>query len=72
MCEDFCKDKKKFDFRECPESSKFYDNANKKVISTMTDEIDGVTIVAFDGLRSKMYSFIKEDDIKYKKDKKNY
>lgn len=68
--EDFCKDKEKFDSREYLESSKFYDNGNKNVVSTMTDEIEGVTIAEFVGLRSKMYSFLKEDDKENKKTKR--
>lgn len=42
------------------------DNTNKKVIGKFKDETDGVPIVEFCGLRSKMYS-IKLDDDKEKK-----
>ena len=38
------------------------DNSNKKVIGKFKDETDGVPIVEFCGLRSKMYSIKLEND----------
>ena len=43
--EDFFKWKDLFDFSNCSKDSKFFDNANKKVISEMKDEYGGVTMV---------------------------
>ncbi|CAB3978796.1 Hypothetical predicted protein [Paramuricea clavata] len=41
--------------------SPFYYDRNKKVIGKFKDEAGGVSIVEFCGLRSKMYSYMKED-----------
>ena len=50
-----------FDFSNISKDSKFFDNANKKVIGKMKDEYGGVIIDEFVGLRSKMYSIKKID-----------
>jgi hypothetical protein len=63
MYKDMKEDKQLFDmsgynmdgFRSC-------DNTNKKVIGKFKDETDGVPIVEFCGLRSKMYSIKLEND----------
>ena len=39
-----------------PKDPKFFDQANKKVISKMKDESEGKVIGEFVGLKSKMYS----------------
>ena len=49
---DFKKNKDKVDFSEYPESSKFYDETNEKVIGK-TKVIVENTFVGFVGLRSK-------------------
>ena len=59
---DFWNDKDKFDNSDYPENSKFYDKSNKKVIGKFKDEAAGVPIIEFVGLRSKMYSYIKDND----------
>ena len=41
--------------------SKFYDQTNKKVIGKYKDETAFIPITEFCGLRSKMYSYIKEN-----------
>jgi hypothetical protein len=37
------------------------DNMNKKVVNKFKDETNGVPIIEFIGLRSKMYSIILDD-----------
>ena len=57
--EEFFKWKDLFDFSNYSKDSKFYDDANKKVIGKMKDEYSGVIIDEFVGLKSKMYSIKK-------------
>ena len=45
-----------FDFSNYPKDSKFFDQANKKVIGKMKHELEGKIIGEFAGLKSKMYS----------------
>ena len=59
--EDFIKDRHLFDNSDYHPKSKFYFKENKKVIGKMKDECAGVPIIEFCGLRSKMYSYIKEN-----------
>ena len=63
---DFWKDKDLFDNSDYPESSPYFYKTNKKVIGKFKDEAAGVPICEFVGLRSKMYSYIKEEDGKIK------
>ena len=58
-----------FDFSGYPINSKYYDSTNKKVLGNMKDEFNGVKIVQFVGLKSKMYSLISVDDRKVNKAK---
>ena len=58
--EDFWRDKVMFDFSGYPRNSPFFDDSNKKVIGKFKDESGGVPIVEFVGLRSKMYSYLKD------------
>jgi len=60
MYKDFYVEKDKFDNSDYPEDSKFHDKTNKKVIGKCKDEAAGIPITEFIGLRSKMYSYIKE------------
>ena len=53
-------DKEMFDNSDYPESSPFHFSDNKKVIGKTKDEATGVPITEFVGLRSKMYSYIKD------------
>ena len=55
-----------FDNSDYPQDSPFFDQNNKKVIGKMKDEAAGIPIIEFVGLRSKMYSYIKENDIEGK------
>ena len=50
-------DKSKFDFSAYPPES-VYCNTEKKKIGKMIDEMDGVGIKEFVGLRAKMYSIL--------------
>ena len=59
---DFWNDKDMFDNSDYSESSPYYCNANKKVIGKFKDEACGVPITEFVGLKSKMYSYIKNDE----------
>ena len=54
--EEFFKHKHLFDFSNYPKDSKFFDQANKKVIGKMKDVSEGKIIDEFVGLKSKMYS----------------
>ena len=52
--EECFKDRKLFDFSGYPKDSKYYVSTNKKVLGKMKDEFNGVKIVEFIGLKSKM------------------
>ena len=58
---DFWNDKDMFDNSDYLESSSYYCNANK-VIGKFKDEACGIPITEFVGLKSKMYSYIKNDE----------
>ena len=58
----FWKDKEMFDNSDYPEDSPYHFNDNKKVIGKFKDEASGVPIVEFVGLKSKMYSYVKDND----------
>ncbi|XP_068707842.1 uncharacterized protein [Montipora foliosa] len=58
---DFWNDKDKFDNSDYPENSPCYDNTNKKVIGKFKDECQSIPVAEFIGLRSKMYSYIKDN-----------
>ena len=50
-----------FDNSDYPESSPYFYKMNKKVIGKFKDEAAGVPVCEFVGLRSKMYSYIKDN-----------
>ena len=58
----FWNDKDMFNNSNYPENSPYYCNANKKIISKFKDEACGVLIVEFIGLKSKIYSYIKDNE----------
>ena len=60
--QDFWYDKDKFDNSDYPENSPYHDKTNKKVIGKFKDEAASIPIVEFVGLKSKMYSYIKNDE----------
>jgi hypothetical protein len=49
------------DNSDYPKDSPYYSTHNKKVIGKFKDEAGGVPIIEFVGLRSKMYSYVKEN-----------
>ena len=59
---DFFKDNNKFDNNDYPENSPYFNKINKKVIGKFKDEASGIPVVEFIGLRSKMYSFVKDNE----------
>ena len=62
--EDFARIGEKLDCWEnsdYPKDSPYCSTHNKKVIGKFKDEAEGVPIVEFVGLRSKMYSYVKEN-----------
>ena len=63
------KDKHLFDFSGYPKDFVYYCDLNKKVLGKMKDEFNGVKIVEFVGLKSKMYSLIAENDLEVNKAK---
>ena len=58
---DFWNDRDKLDNSDYSESSAYFDKTDKKVIGKLYDEATGVPINEFIGLRSKMYSYIKDN-----------
>ena len=59
---DFWKKKDKFDNSDYNKESPFYNAVNKKVIGKFKDESAGIPITEFVGLRSKMYSYVKDNE----------
>ena len=59
--EDFSNDKEMFDFSNYSTKSKYYDNSNKLVVGIVKDETAGVMIEEFVGLKSKMCSYLVND-----------
>jgi len=56
LYKDMHAEKDQYDFSGYEKNSPFFDETNKKVIGKFKDEMDGVPIVEFVGLRAKMYS----------------
>ena len=56
-----------FDFSEYPDNSWFYDVKIKNVIGKMKDYVKVVLIVEFIGLKSNIYSCVKEDNDEIKR-----
>ena len=59
---DFWNDKELFDNSDYPDSSRFFDKTNTKIIGKFKDEAAGIPIVEFVGLRSKIYSYVKDNE----------
>lgn len=59
---DFQADKEKFDNSDYPQDSPYFDKARKNVFGKFKDEAAGIAITEFIGLRSKMYSYTKDNN----------
>ena len=59
VCKDFWNDKDMFNNSDYPESSSYYCNAN---IGKFKDEVCGIPVTEFIGLKSKMYSYVKDNE----------
>ena len=58
---DFWNDKNRFDNSDYRQDSRYFDKTNKKVIGKFKDEAVGIPVTEFVVLRSKMYSYIKDN-----------
>ena len=68
--EEFSKNKEMFDFCSYSAQSKYYDDANKLALGKMKGETGGVAIEEFVRLKSKMYSFLVDDNSEHEKTKR--
>ena len=59
---DFWNDKDMLDNSDYLESSPYYCNVNKKITGKFKDEACGIPITEFIGLKSKMYSYVKDNE----------
>ena len=59
---DFWTDKDTFDNSDYPENSPYYCNTNKKIIGKFKDEACGIPITELVSLKSKMYSYVKDNE----------
>ena len=50
-----------FDFSNYSAESKYYDESSALVVGKMKDDMGGVSIVKFVGLKLKMYSILMSD-----------
>ena len=58
----FWNDKDMFDNSDYLERSPYYCNVNKKIIGKFKDKACGILITEFIGLKSKMYSYVKDNE----------
>lgn len=58
---DVWNNKDRLDIGDYAADSKYFDKTNKKVIGKFKDEATGIPISEFVGLRSKMYSYTKDN-----------
>ena len=62
LYKDFWNDKDMFDNSDYSESSPYQRNVNKKIIGKSKDKACGILITEFIGLKSKMYSYVKDNE----------
>ena len=67
--EDFSSDNEMFDFGNYLTKSKYYDDSNKLVIGKTKEETSGVPIEELVRLKSKMHSFLVDNNSEHKKTK---
>ena len=67
--ENFSSNKEMFDFSNYLTKSKYHDDLNKLVIGKVKDETTGFVIEEFVGLKSKMFSYLVDDNSEHKKTK---
>ena len=58
---EFLEESEKFDNSDYAKDNKYFDASNKKVIGKFKDESAGIPVTEFTGLRSKMYSYVKDN-----------
>ena len=63
---DFWNDKNMFDNSDYPGSSPYYCNVNKKITGKFKDEACGIPITEFIGFKSRMYSYVKDNEKRWK------
>ena len=56
-----------FDVSNYPTKSKYYHNSNKLMVGKMKDEIAGLAIEEFVGLKPNIYSYLVNDNSEHKK-----
>ena len=66
VSQDFSNNKEVCDFSNCSTKLNYYDSSNKFVIGKMKDEITGVAIEEFVGLKPRMYSYLVDDNSEHK------
>ena len=57
----FSKNKKMFNFSNYSAESKYYDESSALIVGKMKDDMGGVSIVKFIGLKLKMYLILMSD-----------
>ena len=70
VSQDFSNNKEVCDFSNYSTKLNYYDSSNKFVIVKMKDEITGVAIEEFVGLKPRMYSYLVDDNSEHKQTKK--
>ena len=60
--QDFWNEENKFDNCDYNEHSPYFDKTDKKVLGECEDEASGMPVVEFIGLRSKMYSYMRDNE----------
>ena len=67
--EDMLEDASLYDFSDYPKDHQCYSEVNKNIIGKFKDEMAGVRICEFVGLKAKMYSILNEKDVELKRAK---
>lgn len=62
MYQDFWVGRNKLDNSDYPKKSQYFNKTNKKVIGKFKDDAAGIPRTEVTGLRSKMYSYVKDNN----------